>query len=337
MLAATPVGDLARTLSVTAQTARLSADLERLTAELAEGRRSPSGAAGAPVIPQLSAIARGLALGERFETALAEAAGRGQAIQAALGRVASGAEEAAQGLLGASAAGGSPAVLSAAAGAAEQRFGAAVAALNARFAGVGLFSGDRPELPALADGPEILADLRAAVAGAADADEVAARVRSFFSDPGGGFETGALLGSPVPMAAVRAGPAAEVTFSVTAADPALRETLAMLALGALSGDAQPDGAEGQRRLARAAAEGLIAARGGLAGVEARVGTAEARIAEAQAANGAERFALQRMQNDLLSVDAAETALALESARGSLETLFTVTVRLAQLSLANFLR
>ena len=57
----------------------------------------------------------------------------------------------------------------------------------------------------------------------------------------------------------------------------------------------------------------------------------------QAANGAERFALQRMQNDLILVDAAETALALEAARGSLETLFTVTARLAQLSLVNFLR
>ncbi len=333
----TPVGDLARTLHVTAQTARLSADLGRLTAELAGGRRSPSGAAGAPVIPVLADIARGLALGERFETALAEAAGRGQAMQAALGRVTAGAEEAAQGLLTAGAAGGSPALLSAAAGAAEERFSAAVAALNARFAGVGLFSGDRPEHRALAESPAILADLRAVVAGAADADEVAARVRSFFFDPSGGFEAAALQGSAVAMAAVRAGPAEEVTFPVTAADPALRETLAMLALGALSGDAQPDGAEGQRRLARGAAEGLIAARTGLAGVEARVGFAEARIAEAQAANGAERFALQRMQNDLILVDAAETALALEAARGSLETLFTVTARLAQLSLVNFLR
>ncbi len=337
MLTTTPVADLARTLQVTAQTARLSADLGRLTAELAGGRRSPAGAAGAPVIPVLADIARGFALGERFETALAEAAGRGQAMQAALGQIASSAEEAAQGLLNASTPGGSPAVLAAAAGAAEERFHAAVAALNARFAGVGLFSGDRPENPALADGPAILADLRAAVAGAADSGEIAMRVRSFFADPGGGFETGALLGSPVPMAAVRAGPAAEVAFPVTAADPALREMLAMLALGALAGDTPPDGAEGQRHLARTAAEGLIAARAGLAGVEGRVGFAEARIAAAQAANGAERFALQRMQNDLLAVDPAETALALEAARGSLETLFTVTARLAQLSLANFLR
>lgn len=333
----TPVGDLARTLQVTSQTARLSSDLGRLTAELAEGRRSPGGAEGAPLIPQLADIARGLALGARFETALAEAAGRGQAMQAALARVASNATEAGQGLLNASAAGGSPALIAAAAGAAEENFNAAVAALNARFAGVGLFAGDRPESRALAEGADILGQLRASVAGAADAGEVASRVRSFFLDPGGGFETGALLGSVVPMAAVRAGPEAEVGFPVTAADPALRETLAMLALGALAGDAQPDGAEGQRALARSAAEGLVSARGGLAGVEARVGFAEARIAEAQAATAAERFALQRMQNDLLSVDAAETALALEAARGSLETLFTVTARLAQLSLVNFLR
>lgn len=333
----TVIGDLARSLETRAQAARLAAEVAARGAELASGTRADPARALRGDFGVLADTERGLALITRFETGLAEAEARGRTVQASLARLFDLAGDAGGGLLTAGA-DGAPADAPLAAGAAaREAFLAAVSALNARSGGRAVFAGADLAGPALRPGAEILADLRSVVAGLGDAAQIGAAVQAYFAAPGGGFETAALLGSDRPASATRVAPDTDVTFPLTAADPALREMLAALALGALAADTGGTDPLLGRALARQAGEGLAAAQGRVALLQADVGAVEARLAGARAANAAESAALQRLRNDLRTADPQQTALALEAARFRLEALFTVTGRLADLSLVNFLR
>lgn len=333
----TPVGDLARSLQMREQSARLSREAGRLADELASGRRADPGAALGGAFGVLAVTERTLALLTGFERTIAEAATRGAALQAALGRVADGARSAAGALVVAVAPGAGASALATATTEARARFLDAVSALNGRAAGQSLFAGRATDTPALQSGEVILADLAAATAGLTDAASLGAAVRDFFTAPGGGFETAAYLGTDEPPSALRLSEQQSVVLAVTAADPRLRETLAALALGALAGGAPGLAPAERAALARDAGTALVAAGAGVAGLRAEIGTVEARIAEARVASAAERAATETVRNDLLRADPAATALALQQVSGQLETLFALTARLSRLSLTAFLR
>ena len=70
---------------------------------------------------------------------------------------------------------------------------------------------------------------------------------------------------------------------------------------------------------------------------ARVGVAEARIEQAATRNNAARTSLEYSRNKLIAADPYETAAQLQTVQFQLESLYSVTVRNANLSLVNFLR
>jgi flagellar hook-associated protein 3 FlgL len=125
---------------------------------------------------------------------------------------------------------------------------------------------------------------------------------------------------------------------VTALDPTLVETLEGLALAALVADGTlPGDAPGRALLARTAGSLLLGANTDLSSLRARVGTVEAQIADSADRNAAESTALKIARTGIIAADPYETATALEGVRTQIETLYTLTARLARLSLADFLR
>ena len=99
-----------------------------------------------------------------------------------------------------------------------------------------------------------------------------------------------------------------------------------------------DGVPAERaKLALASGEAAIAARDGLTSLRARIGLAEERIDHASTRIAAERTALEIARNDIVGADPYETATKLQEVERQLQTLYTMTGRMSELSLTNYLR
>jgi flagellar hook-associated protein 3 FlgL len=72
-------------------------------------------------------------------------------------------------------------------------------------------------------------------------------------------------------------------------------------------------------------------------MHAELGSAQARIAEASSLNSALATSLQISRNDLVGRDQFEASNELLELESQLQTMFTITGRLANLTLSNFLR
>lgn len=332
----TTIGDLSQSFQLRRDNARLKADLQRLTAELSTGRLPDLRAATGGDLRPLAALDRSVALLTALGTAGAEAALFAEVAQAALGRIADGAGTlSGAALLARTSA--VPSQIDAVGREAAQQFEAAVARLNVQAAGRSVFAGLATDGPALRPGAEILDALALATAGAATVADVEAALDIWF-DPGGDFETTAYIGSPDPLRPIRVSEGELVDFPVTALDPALRDTLRAMALGALLDRGVLAGDIAQRAaLAGASGEDLLAAKDRLVALRASVGDAEAAIDRARGRTAAERAAAEIARAMIVEADPFRAAADLQAVQGQLETLYTVTARLSRLSLTEYLR
>ena len=329
-------GDLARSVPLARHGAQARADLARLGQELTTGRHGDVAAANRGDLRALSGIERSLALLGSAEAAATAAQGRMGAMQAGLEAVQSGARDAASGLLSVSnptaTAGVGPAV-----GVARAALGGALSVLSARMGDVHLFSGaasDAAPLPGMAD---MLAALRADVGPQSDPAALRAAVGAWFA-PGGGMDAAfARPGSSEP-AVVPLAPGETLSVVATAADPAIRGTLAELATVVLAGENQGGamGREAQREAFTAAGAALVSDAAGLTGLRGRLGVAEGQSERALVRVRAETSALELARGEALEVDRYETATRFQAAQAGVETLYLVTARLSNLSLAKYL-
>jgi flagellar hook-associated protein 3 FlgL len=218
-----------------------------------------------------------------------------------------------------------------------QRFDAVLAALNTKAGDKTLFAGTATDGAAVASADVILSALESAIAGAGatSSADIDAAVSEWFSDPGG-FATIGYLGNDG-AAALSISAEDKVSLGITAADPALRDTLKSLAMLALvdRGMVISDAITG-REVVRRAATSLLQNDSDRAALAGGLGYAQARIEQAQIRNEAESSALQLARSDLLAVDPYEAATRMEAAQTQLETLYSVTARLSRLSLVDFL-
>ena len=76
---------------------------------------------------------------------------------------------------------------------------------------------------------------------------------------------------------------------------------------------------------------------GLTTARATLGYAEARIEEASVRLTAQNTSLEIARSELISADPYDTIVKLEETQFRLESLYTATVKLSQLSLVGFLR
>ncbi len=333
----TAVGDLAHSFQLRKQNVALKQQIATLTQELSTGRTADPGQRLSGAFLPLASIERGLKTLGAYETATAEAEMTTKVMQQSLTRIGDAASEISSNLLLAGAA--PEATLLRNAGLqAHTALEKAVDALNVRFAGRSLFSGSATDSAALADADQIISALRSSVAGETTAEGVIMAIKAWFDTPGGGFETLAYSGSPDPAGPVRLSDGETLSLDITAADPGLRDMLRALATAALLRDGFVlSGNIAERgKLARRSGEQVLTAERPLTALRADIGVAQDRIETIQAENAAQTSLLEITRNELIGTEPYDIATRLEAARGRMEMLYTITARMARLSLADYL-
>lgn len=333
------IGDMAQSFQFRSHNTQLQRTLQTLSAEMTSGTKADLADAVSGDFRALSGIDRSLGALDAYRTATAEAALLAATVQSVLDTTATILSDIAPGLISAGT-NASTTMVDTTALDARQKFDAVVGALNTRVADRYLLSGAATDQKPVAGSQEILDALAPVIAGQVTAQGVADAVTAFFDAPagGGGYLDTIYGGSAAVLADFRIGPQDQVGFDLTAADPAIRDTLKALALGALVADgALPGDRVGRALLLRRSGEGLIAAGDGLTALQARVGVTEARIESAATRNAAEGSALAIARTGIVAADPFETATALEAVQTQIETLYSLTARLSRLSLADFLR
>lgn len=329
--------DLARNQMLRRNVAELKSSLTRHSQELVTGRvQSPVRSLKGDVAG-LSGIEHGLVTLSSQATVLAETAAYQSAQQRALERLI----DESQRLAGQQLELVSPSsslMVDVQAGMGRQAFFDAVSTLNTSYGSRGLFSGAESTGPALAPAQDILDALVAHLGGATAPADVEAAVLDWFLTPGGGFDMTALTGSAAPAGPVSVGSGETVELTVTAARDGVRRHLAALALGALASEGPPGASRSDRigLIHRSGAQ-LIGSPDNLIALGAELGASEARVATAQARNGAEALALQLARSELIGVDEFESGTRLEETRTRIEAAFALTGRLQRLSLVEYLR
>lgn len=223
-----------------------------------------------------------------------------------------------------------------AARAARDTFSDMVTVLNTQIADRSLLGGTQVDSPALADPEDMLADLQTAIGGATTPAAINAAIDTWFDDPAGGFATMGYLGDTGGAVERRISETKLVTLDARADDPAIRETLKAAAMAAMANDLPGLDRTTKTTLLKDAGAGLYTASSELIGVRTRIGSAEAEVAQSETEMNAQQTSLEIARNNLISADPFDTASRLQSVQLQLETHYTVTARLSQLSLLRYI-
>lgn len=331
------IGDLANTFLIKRQTSGLKSEMSRLASELTTGRKADLGASLAGDFGPYAGIERAMRALAAYATANTEAAGMLAASQLALDNVQSMGRDLGAALLTASSS-EDVVLIGTTAEDARQKFSAVVATLNTSMADRTLFGGAATDRPALASAEEMLAEIATAVSGETTAAGITAAVEAWFDDAGGGFETMGYLGGSKDMGPLLIAEGEKAEIGVRADDQVMRDTLKGYALMSLIADGALDGAvKEQAALTASAAEHMLAADGDITNLRARIGAIEARVEDAQARNAAEKSAYELARTELIGADPYEAATELQAVYAQIETLYTVTARIAGLSFTDYMR
>lgn len=330
------VGDMAQSLIFTRQGQSLKTAMQSLSAEATTGMVADQTARLKGNFVPIAGIEASLTQLDAYRSVTSETLVIANVMQTALGTVSEQASSLGSSLL-AGTSGASALQIDAIGRDAAHRLDAAMSALNSRIGERSLFSGQAMDRPAVTGAETLMTALEAAVSssGATTSGEVEAAVNVWFNDPAGyaaSIYQGAEAVDPVPIGADQT-----AQIDVTAKDPAIVTTLKGLAMAALLSRGVLAGSDIARAdLARRAGEQLAASATPLAQLGARLGSAEAAIQNAAARNDAEKDVLQTARLNLLSVDPYETASRFQETQTQLQTLYSLTARVARLKLVDFL-
>lgn len=223
-----------------------------------------------------------------------------------------------------------------AASSARNAFETAVRALNTQLADRALLGGADVDGPPLAPADDMLSDLRLQIGAITDPAAITGIVDLWFEDPAGGFATIGYLGDTGPFVEKRISETKTLEINARADDSAIVEVLKGAALAALASDVPALDRETKVALLQTAGERLFAASSDLISVQARIGFSEAGVDQTLAETAAQIAALGITKNNTISADPFETATRLQAVQLQLETHFSVTARLSQLSLLRFI-
>ncbi|WP_099824776.1 flagellin [Oceaniglobus indicus] len=332
----TSIGDLAMSFSNRLSNARIRGDLNTLAQELTTGRKSDLRSALAGDIGPVSVLERTLSNLAGYDTAATEAAMFASGAQSALTHMSAHLEDLSTAAFALDAS-SDTALLRSFGKDASSRFDAIVGALNTSVAGRSVFGGSATDNPPIAATSVMLDDLIAALPATPTAQDVIDTVTDYFG-AGGGFETTRYLGSDVPIADFRVAPGESAAFDLDARAASLRHAMGVAAMGALiDRGALSDRPDEQSALVSHIAEDSLSASGGITILRADVGTLEHRIETARTRNASERAATNFALYELVAADPYDTATDLQAVQTQLETFFSVTARLSQLTLSGYLR
>ncbi len=327
----TPRSDLADFLGLRSGTERVQAQIGRAQTELLTGRSSEPYALGGAAAERLHGIDSRLARLETDSRVLALAAGRWSAQTDAIAEMRQGLGTLAVDLAGANGLDQSALSENAVANA-RDGLDRTLAALSIRYADRAVFSGARTDRAPLPDAATLLVDARAAIGGTADP---AAELDTYFG-PSGRLETALYAGEPA--AGLVLSGSESLPADPTALDPAIRDLLKGYTAVLLSAENTLAIDPGQRAdLLGAGVSALGQAPDALVALEARVGRSAETGERLQARAAAQRTALALERDALAGVDPYEAASRLQALQDQLDTLFVLTRRMSELSLARYLR
>jgi len=222
--------------------------------------------------------------------------------------------------------------------AARQALAAAISALNVNFGGRRLFSGDAGNAQALAAVEVVMSASVTVLEAGPTAGAAYANLSNEFSLAGGLFETTFYTGGSGNAPASEVAPGERLDYAPRADEAPVRALLRDLTTLAATFD--PDNAipEANRRgLAERAIAGLRNNVEALVAMASQVGTAEERMAVIMTRHQASEAVLTLAYTKLAGRNQFEAAAELSQLETQLQTTFLATARLANLSLANFMR
>lgn len=332
------VGDMAQTYLLRRHNVQLKATMARLSDELVTGVSQDVGAAVKGDFTALAAIDRSLARIESFQQVTTEVDLLASTQQDSLELIQSHASDSGANLILAAST-LDPATISSTTQDAAQRFGSIIGALNVSVAGRYAFSGTATDARPVATEDEIIASLQTAISGLTSASDIDAAIANWFDAPAGagGFLDTAYSGSDTPLDAFRISNSDTVELTITASDPVLRDTLKGFALATLvARNLVPDDASLRVSLTETAGERIASSNVALTTLRSGLGTTQGIIEDSKTRNSSEQSALELSKESLIGIDEYDSATALEAVQSQLETLYTLTTRLSQLSLTDYL-
>ncbi len=327
------LSDLSQMFQLRRNTVRVREDLATATQELSTGRHVDLGKSVSGNYGPLVSIDRKLSAIGGYETNSTEATLFLDVAQSSLERIKDATSELSLRLMGVKeteikSIGNVLAIEAAAA------FDVTVSTLNGRAGGRSLFAGIATDRAAIAEPRDILGQIGAAVAGLTKATDVRDAVDAWFT---ANFDTAVYIGSTDPLASFRVGDGREVSMSVRANDPAVRDQLKGLAMSAMISRTDITDQQELAAFANISGNSLVSNRDKIITLQASVGSAQERLATARAENSSERTALAIARSEIVAVDPYKVATDLQNLQTQLETIYTITARLSGLSLTNYIR
>jgi flagellar hook-associated protein 3 FlgL len=221
---------------------------------------------------------------------------------------------------------------------AEVNINVIMGALNTSLGERNLFSGNQTDTITFASPDVLMEDIRNLVGTAPDADAALQAVNDYFDTPGGGFETRIYQGGERNPPALPLGDGQSIQTGITGKHQAVKDALKGLALMAVSKDSlPPTDVAGAETLFAAGAKLSGTGNSGLIALEAEIGVFSESIQKVSDKNDSEKAALDVAFQNLFGRDQFEAAAELQQLQTQLEASYTITARLSNLTLTNFLR
>lgn len=331
------LSDLASSMQLQRQNSSVKTAIFKTGQELSTGEKSIDDIAKAGDVQRIFGYDHTLSILERHKQATDAGRVRLETIQTSLGQIRDVGAKVSLGVLNEIQGGRFGPGMVEARGA-EGALETIVSLLNQNVAGQSMFSGAATDRAALVSAQQIQADIDAIVAGAPDGMTALASIDFYFNDPTGGFATTAYTGSVNNGPDIRVGDGEVISTPIRADDAAIRETIrnltviASIANGGFAGS-QTD----QRIMLLDGATQNLTTSDSLIQLREATGYDQERLELAAARNEAQRSQLSIARVDVANVDPYETASRFQELQGQLEKMYTVTSRLSQLTLTNFLR
>lgn len=217
---------------------------------------------------------------------------------------------------------------------ARRAFADTVGLLNTQVAGQSLFAGTATDRPALASADAMLATLDTLTAGATTAADAIAAIDAYFA---GAFHGAGYVGATDDLTPVDIGEGRRLDYGMRADQAELVAVLKAQALAAVvAGGALAGNTTEQMALLGESASQMIAAKEGVLDLRSSVGSLQEGVERAKASRTAERETLDLARTKLLAVDPLEAASTYQQLEVQLESIYTITARLANLRFTNFM-